>query len=117
MLSPTLGHDGVDLLSTPILDRGLRHHPSFLQLARAARSPRGRLGCSWSPGAVPIYCCEDSLNRTSCGWKQTDTCGHTCGTGVSKQVIGAVGTYATGLGTHTWDQYGRYNTRIYSCTH
>ena len=75
--------------------------------------PQGPIGPTGPKGAVgPI----SVLRQNNCSWRYTDTCGHGCGTGSSRETTCPVGQYVAGFGIHTWGSNGRYNTRIYCCT-
>lgn len=75
--------------------------------------PQGPVGPAGPKGATgPV----SVLRQTSCTWRYTDTCGHRCGDGSSRETKCPVGQYVAGFGIHTWGSNGRYHTRIYCCT-
>ena len=75
--------------------------------------PQGPVGPAGPKGATgPV----SVLRQNNCIWRYTDTCGHGCGTGSSRETTCPVGQYVAGFGIHTWGSNGRYNTRIYCCT-
>ena len=75
--------------------------------------PQGPVGPAGPKGATGP---ASVLRQTSCAWRYTDTCGHGCGNGSSRETKCPVGQYVAGFGIHTWGTAGRYHTRIYCCT-